>query len=160
MLPSFPWPTTIGHPGSATLPWVKVFRWMYFVWRSISCQHPFITPLLPVIFNAPEEKCLTCDGEPLTKMSLAPILLKFGGRTTAFSMLSSKSMYCSFPIAMFQGYNLVHGKGYSKSAFSWQYCFCVEWRRRQRKVFKVLNGIVEMEDYNIFTWEYSFNHLY
>jgi hypothetical protein len=67
---------------------------------------------LPVIFKAQEEGCLICYGEALTKMSLT--------RHPAVHVLLTLHRIVS------QGYNLVHDKGYSKSAFSWQYL-------RQRK---------------------------
>ena len=94
--PFLPLTNFIWCPCSASVPWVKDFRWRYFVWRSISCHHPFIVPRSTVTFQVQqEEECLS-DAEPLTKMSLAPtILLELVAPTTVFSMSSSKSMYCS-----------------------------------------------------------------
>jgi hypothetical protein len=77
-------------------------------------------PLLPVIFKAQEEECLICDGEPLTKMSLAPILLEFGNSNHCLQHVIRQAhvLFTLYRIVA-QGYDLVHGKGYSKSAFSW-----------------------------------------
>ena len=45
--------------------------------------------------------------------------------------------------------------------FSWQLFFCLESRRRQRKVLEAVNGIlVEMEACNVLTLEYTFDLCY
>ena len=103
MLHSFPWPTSLGAPCFASAPtWVKDFRWRYFIWRSISCHHPFITPQLPVIFKAQEENASSM----MVNHSLGSCLLHLFSLimvapTTVFSTSSIKSMYCSPSIGSF-----------------------------------------------------------
>ncbi len=59
---------------------------------------------------------------------------------------------------MSQCYNLVHGKGYSKSANSWQLGFSGASRRRQHKdVLEVLNGILEWKIAMSLPWNTVFN---
>ena len=86
-----------------------------------------------------KEECLSiCDGEPLTLIPLAPILLEFGGSNHCLQHAVQQVHHVLFTLhrIISQGNYLAHGKGYSQSAFSWQYCFCVISRLDNAKYLK------------------------